>query len=134
MKKIYLLTMVFILAVATITPAYMMTSKAESKPRPTTEEILIRDVKWPSTPTRPRSAAPMVNAYYSGDMSMLEIYFNYYVGTVKISILDGMQQCVAQYTCNTEIEGEVFLNLSLSPDEEYTIHIVGSEYEGVGYF
>lgn len=134
MKKIYLLTMAFILAVAIITPAYMMTSNAESKPRPTTEEIAIRDVKWPSTPTRPRSAAPMVNAYYSGDISMLEIYFNYYVGTVKISILDGMQQCVAQYTCNTEFEGVVFMNLSLSADDQYTIHIVGKEYEGVGYF
>lgn len=133
MKKIYLLTLAFILAVATITPAYVMTSTAESKPQPTTEEIVIRDVRYPPV-TRPRSVAPIINAYYSGDMSMLEIYFNYYVGTVKISILDGMQQCVAQYTCNTEIEGEVFLNLSLSPEEEYTIHIVGNEYEGVGYF
>lgn len=134
MKKIYLLVLAFLVAVATVSPAYMMTGAVNiSESQPTTKEIVIREIMAP-TVARPRTAMPFVNSYYSADMNMLEVYFNYYVGTVKISVLDGMQQCVAQYTCDTEVEGEVFLNIALSPEDTYTIHIKGADYEGIGDF
>lgn len=134
MKKICFFALSFLVAVATIIPVYMRASVNMERSRPSIKEVVIQDIKIPLNPGRPRSAAPIVAACYSSDMSMLEVYFNYKVGTVKINILDGMQQCVAQYTCDTEIEGEVFLNLTLSPNDIYAIHIIGNEYEGIGYF
>lgn len=133
MKRFYLLVLAFFIASATVTPAYQTNLNGDDKPRPTTEEIEIRDLQMP-TIARPRTVTPFVNSYYSADMNMLEIYFNYEIGTVKISVLDGMQRCVAQYTCDTEAEGEVFLNLVLFPDDTYTIHIKGADYEGIGEF
>lgn len=132
MKKSYSLALVFIVVLVMISPAFSMSSACGTENLSANGEIVIQDIRIPSTP-RPRSATPLIDSYYSADMNLLEIYFNYEVGTVTINILDGMQRCIVKYTCNTETEAEVFMNLSLLPDDTYTIHIVGREYEGVGY-
>lgn len=135
MKKIYLLALAFVVAMATITPVYLAASNNTSREeRLSTKEIVIRDIKYPPSTPRPRSAAPVISAYYSSDISLLEIYFNNPVGTVTINVLDEMQQCIGRYTCNTNNETVAFINLSLSPGYTYTIHIVGDEYEGIGYY
>lgn len=125
--------MILLVAVATVSPAYTTPNSSRDWDRPSTEEIVIRDIQTPPITERPRSAAPIINAYYSADTDLLEIYFNYCIGTVTINVLDATQQCIARYTCNTNTEGEVYLTPSLSPGETYTLHIVGSDYEGIGY-
>lgn len=135
MKKIYLLALSFIVAVVTVIPFKANTIAATnvSNRDGTTKEVVVRDLHYPTIP-RPRSATPFISSFYSADISLLEIYFNYYVGTVTVNILNGTLQCIAQYICDTEVEAEVFMNLSLSPNDTYTIHIVGKNYEGIGYF
>lgn len=133
MRRIYLFAMILLVAAATVSPAYSTPIIDVDGEEPTTREIVIRDIQTPPITERPRSAAPIINAYYSADTDLLEVYFNYCIGTVTINVLDATQQCIARYTCNTNTEGEVYLTPSLSPGETYTLHIVGNDYEGIGY-
>lgn len=132
MRRIYLFAMIFWVAATTVSPAYSTPIIDVDGEEPTTREIVIRDLEFPPI-RQPRSATPIINAYYSADMDLLEVYFNYCIGTVTINVLDATQQCIARYTCNTNTEGEVYLTPSLSPGETYTLHIVGNDYEGIGY-
>lgn len=133
MRRIYLFAMMLLVAAATVFPAYTTPTMNTDGDEQTTREIVIRDIQSPKDFDRPRSAAPIINAYYSADTDLLEVYFNYCIGTVTINVLDATQQCIARYTCNTNTEGEVYLTPSLSPGETYTLHIVGNDYEGIGY-
>lgn len=132
MRRIYLFAMILLVAAATVSPAYTMPRINTDGEPLSTEEIMIRELTAP-TIRQPRSATPIINAYYSADTDLLEVYFNYCIGTVTINVLDATQQCIARYTCNTNTEGEVYLTPSLSPGETYTLHIVGNDYEGIGY-
>lgn len=132
MRRIYLFAMILLVAAATVSPAHSTPIIDVDSDEPTTREIVIRDLEFPPI-RQPRSAAPIINAYYSADTDLLEVYFNYCIGTVTINVLDATQQCIARYTCNTNTEGEVYLTPSLSPGETYTLHIVGNDYEGIGY-
>lgn len=100
-----------------------------------TVTININDIKRPAgsgTPT-PRSVISFVDAWYDAEMSLLEISFNTEIGKTSIYVLNGMNQCIARCDCNTAEENSVWMNFQIVEDETYTIHIVGSDYEGIGY-
>ena len=63
---------------------------------------------------------------------MLELSFNEEVGNVTVYVLNGMNQCIASYNCNTTIESIVYMTVNMSEGDIYTIQIVGSNYEGIG--
>ena len=99
-----------------------------------TEEIYIRDVKrlGGKGTGQTRSAEATVAAWYDPAGSMLELSFNEEVGNVTVYVLNGMNQCIASYNCNTTIETIVYMTVNMSEGDIYTIQIVGSNYEGIG--
>jgi len=66
-------------------------------------------------------------------MSLLEVSFNLEVGKVTIYVLNGMNQCIARYDCNTDMENIVWMTVYMPEGDNYIIRIVGDDYEGVGY-
>ena len=44
-----------------------------------------------------------------------------------------MNQCIAQYDCNTAEENIVWMTVDMPEGDNYTIRIVGDDYEGLGY-
>lgn len=99
-----------------------------------TEEIYIRDVKrrGGKETGQTRSAEATVAAWYDPAGSLLELSFNEEVGNVTVYVLNGMNQCIASYNCNTTIESIVYMTVNMSEGDIYTIQIVGSNYEGIG--
>lgn len=72
-------------------------------------------------------------ASYDPQTGSLEVLFNQAVGEVTVEVLDGMNRTVACRTCNTDAEPVVYLTFHADSQEVYTIHLFGSEYEGIGY-
>lgn len=134
MKKLFL---TFCVSVATVVAAHAVTLHTpdgeEPKKELTTRDICINDLTYPAEKEQARSAGSIVDASYSAEGSMLEFWFNMEVGSVKITVTDAMGTALAVYACNTEIEPYVLIPIFLSADNAYTIRIVGTEYEGVGY-
>lgn len=120
--------MIFSLLIAI--PALSMNDNEEE---PT--KIAIQDIPGSDTKT-PRSVSPTApTAYgqYDPNFSLLEMEFNREVGRITIYVLNDMNQSIARCDCNTAEENSVWMNFQIVEDETYTIHIVGSDYEGIGY-
>lgn len=100
-----------------------------------TEEIYIRDLilHGGKGTEQTRSAKATVEAWYNPAESLLELSFNEEVGNVTVYVLNGMNQCIASYDCNTAMDSIVYMNVNMSEGDIYTIQIVGSNYEGLGY-
>lgn len=94
------------------------------------DDIIIID-KRPPFP-RPRTLTT-VEASYDATCSLLEVNFLCDVGQVTIALQNCMNQTVASYDCNSAMEPQVWLPVSLVEGESYTLQIVGFDYEGVGY-
>lgn len=100
-----------------------------------TVTIHINDIRRPAgsgTPT-PRSVISFADAWYDAEMSLLEVVFNTEIGEATIHVLNGMNQCIARYDCNTIEESVAWINFHAVENESYTIRIVGKDYEGIGY-
>lgn len=129
MKRIYCYQLIMIFSLLIAVPALSMNDNEE----PT--KIAIQDIPGTGTKT-PRSVlptAPTAYGQYDPNFSLLEVEFNREVGRVTIYVLNGMNQCVARCDCNTAEENSVWMNFQIVEDETYTIHIVGNDYEGIGY-
>lgn len=94
------------------------------------DDIIIID-KRPPFP-RPRTLTT-VEASYDAACSLLEVNFLCEVGQVTIALRNSMNQTVVSYNCNSAMEPQVWLPVSLVEGESYTLQIVGANYEGVGY-
>lgn len=132
MKKSHLLVLIFISFFTIISTS---DGRSANLAKGNTVTININDVRRPTGSGTPatRSAMSFVDAWYDAEMSLLEISFNTEIGKTSIYVLDSMNQCVARCYCNTAEEHSVWMNFQVVEDETYTIHIVGSEYEGIGY-
>ncbi|WP_297930745.1 hypothetical protein [uncultured Alistipes sp.] len=129
MKKIYCYPLIMIFSLSISVPALSMNDNKE----PT--KIAIQDIPGSGTKT-PRSVSPTApTAYgqYDPNFSLLEVEFFREIGPVAIYVLNSMNQCIARYDCNTAEEDVARINFQAVEDETYTIRIVGSNYEGVGY-
>lgn len=122
--------MIAILLSGLFIASHAMSADAE----PTTKDIYIQDITRPAGgPKQTRSIEDIVNASYDSGMSLLEVSFNVEVGNATITVLNGMNQCIACCDCNTALENFAYLTFSAAEGEMYTIRIVGTEYEGIGY-
>ncbi|WP_300905950.1 DUF3244 domain-containing protein [uncultured Bacteroides sp.] len=127
MKKLFLIFLVFVFMGTLRVKAHFI------ERQPSTREIVVRDIRLPGTPHKPiRSVNSIVYAIYSSDTSLLEISFTQDIGVVQILIIDTMGQTIVAHACDTNTESDVFIDISL--DEPYMLRIVGSDYEGEGYF
>ncbi len=132
MKKSHLLVLIFISLFTIISTS---DGRSANLAKGNTVTININDIRRPTgsgTPA-PRSVISFVDAWYDAEISLLEISFNTKIGKTSIYVLNGMNQCVARYGCDTDQEDTVWMNFQVVEDETYTIRIVGDEYEGVGY-
>lgn len=92
------------------------------------------DIKLVHFPKRHvfRSDAPLIEAIYEDD-EMLHVEFNQNFGRVTILIQDSMQQVVAKYECDTDMEPYVVFPVSLDEMDTYTVRILGNSLEAIGY-
>lgn len=81
-----------------------------------------------------RSAVPDVEACYDTEASTVEVEFNDNFGSVVIYVLSPMQQVVAKYDCNTDMEPFAIIACDLEEVGIYTLKIVGSDLKAEGYF
>lgn len=81
-----------------------------------------------------RSAVPDVEACYDSEASTVEVEFNDNFGPVVIYVLNPMQQAVAKYDCNTDMEPFAAITCDLEEMGIYTLKIVGKGLEAEGYF
>lgn len=93
---------------------------------------VINPEKLPNEPVG-RSFAPIANAIVDPDCNLIEVDFNYELGPVTILVINQMGQVVTRYACDTNMEATVCLQ-SPAVEGAYTIRIIGTDYEGEGYF
>ncbi len=131
-KTIFLLA---ILLSGLFTAFHVASADAEAHQSTKTKDIYIRDVTRPggSGTQQTRSTGNTVDARYDSSMSLLEVSFNLEVGNVTIYVLNGMNQCIARYDCDTDMENIVWMTVDMPEGDNYTIRIVGDDYEGIGY-
>ncbi|CVI66376.1 MULTISPECIES: DUF3244 domain-containing protein [unclassified Alistipes] len=129
MKKLLLFVAASLLFVASATAATVQPLDPPKKE----QDIPITD-KTPPTPPMTTSAQATVEAHYTTDLALLEIWFNRNVGTVTVSVTDNSTgRTLTRYTCDSSLEPQVCLNVALEAGF-YTLHIIGSDYEGYGDF
>lgn len=128
MKKIVLvLVSLFVLT------AQAFASGLNINPPKPTKEIPIKEGK-PKPGPMPTSLENTVEARYTADMELLEVYFNQEVGNATISLIDNMTgQTLIAYTCDSTLEPQVYLNIALDAGY-YSLRIIGPDYEGYGDF
>lgn len=132
MKKSHLLVLIFISLFTIISTS---DGRSANLAKGNTVTININDIRRPTgsgTPA-PRSVISFVDAWYDAEMSLLEVVFNTEIGEATIHVLNGMNQCIARYDCNTIEESVAWINFHAVENESYTIRIVGKDYEGIGY-
>ena len=116
-------------------PAFAAGTSDDPDPAPT--PVQIKDTTKPIGPggggTCRSLGSSVAEAWYDSRTGSLEVHFNQAVGDVTVEVLDGTNQTVACRTCNTDTEPVVYLTFHADSQEIYTIHIIGSEYEGIGY-
>lgn len=126
--------MIAILLSGLFIASHAMSADAE----PTTRDIHIQDITRPAgsgtkTARSIGTSESIAEARYDPGISILEVSFNAEVGNVTITVLNGMNQCIACCDCNSTLEDYAYLTFSAVEGEMYTIRIVGTEYEGIGY-
>lgn len=131
MKKVLLFIFASLMFATSATYA---TAQTVNPPKRKQEQIPIRDQTPPPTPPMTLSAMATVEACYTPDLALLELWFNREVGVVTVRLKDNMTgYTLVQYTCNSSLEPQVCLNIALDAGF-YTLQIIGSDYEGSGDF
>ncbi len=128
MKKFLLLAVASLLLAASASSATVQPLTPPKK----TQSIPITDKNLPPPPTTTLSAEATVEACYTTDLALLELWFNREVGVVTVSLTDNMTgRTLISYTCDTSMEPQLCLSVALDAGF-YTLHIIGSDYEGYG--
>lgn len=128
MKKIVLiLVALFVAAAPTIA------SELHVDPPKPSKEIPINEGKPKPGPV-PTSLENTVEARYTAEISLLEVYFNREIGSATISLIDNMTgQTLIAYACDSALEPQIYLNIALDAGF-YSLRIIGPDYEGYGDF
>ncbi len=117
--------------------ASALAAGSSDDPDPSPIPVQIKDTTKPVGPgeggTSRSLGSSVAAASYDPQTGSLEVLFNQAVGEVTVEVLDGMNRTVACRTCNTDAEPVVYLTFHADRQEVYTIHLIGSEYEGIGY-